>query len=62
MWRLDGDSMIIAVDFDGTLCHGNWDDVWHDGCSHYYVDGDVLKNKKIPVLVYDESEKKYSYL
>lgn len=27
MWRLDGDNMIIGVDFDGTLCHAKWPDV-----------------------------------
>ncbi len=34
-------------------------DVWHDRWSHYYIDGGVERSGIIPVLVYDEEEKKY---
>lgn len=34
--------------------------VWHDGVSHYYVDGNVLKNGRVAVLRYDEKTGRYS--
>lgn len=34
--------------------------VWHDGASHYYVDGDVLKNGRVEVLSYDEKTGNYN--
>lgn len=33
--------------------------IYFDGCSHYYIDGDVLKNGYIPILMYDTNENKY---
>lgn len=37
----------------------NSHDIFWDGASHYYCDGTVAVSRKIPVLVYDEEEKKY---
>ena len=31
----------------------------YDGQSHYYIDGDVLKNGIVPVIMYDTNEKKF---
>ena len=33
--------------------------IYFDGCSHYYIDGDVLKNGYITILMYDTNENKY---
>ena len=33
--------------------------IYYDGCSHYYIDGDVLKNGVVPVLMYDTDAKKF---
>lgn len=37
----------------------NYNDVYYDGKSHYYIDGSVTCSKFIPVLVYDEVNNKY---
>ena len=34
--------------------------VWHDGASHYYIDGNVMKNGEVAVLNYDSETGKYS--
>lgn len=33
--------------------------VYYDGYSHYFIDGDVLKNNYVPVLMYDTKDKKF---
>ena len=35
--------------------------IYHDGMSHYYIDGTVVVSGKIPVLSYDEKSGKYIY-
>ena len=37
----------------------NFHDVVWDGQSHYYIDGSVRSGRRIPILVYDENEKRY---
>ena len=37
----------------------DYEGVWHDGASHFYIDGAVMKTGQIPVLAYDESTGKY---
>lgn len=39
----------------------NFHGVYHDGMSHYYIDGTVVESGKIPVLAYDETSGKYIY-
>lgn len=34
--------------------------VYHDGQSHYYLDGTVNESGRIPILAYDEKEGTYS--
>ncbi len=34
-------------------------DVYHDGASHYYIDGSVYKHGKLLLLAYDEEDGKY---
>lgn len=34
-------------------------DVYHDGASHYYIDGSVYQGGKLLLLAYDESEGRY---
>ena len=34
--------------------------IWHDGASHYYVDGNVVENGHVLVLRYDEATGRYS--
>lgn len=34
--------------------------IWHDGASHYYIDGNVVENGRVLVLRYDEATGKYS--
>lgn len=34
--------------------------VYHDGQSHYYIDGTVNESRRIPILTYDEVSGKYS--
>lgn len=36
--------------------------VYHDGQSHYYIDGTVCVSGKIPILAYDEKSGEYSQL
>ena len=33
--------------------------IWHDGASHYYIDGNVMKNGEVAVLSYDSETGKY---
>lgn len=35
--------------------------IYLDGKSHYFIDGDVMNSKKIPVLCYDTITKKYYF-
>lgn len=37
-------------------------EIYHDSKSHYFIDGDVMNSKKIPVLCYDTITKKYYFL
>jgi len=34
-------------------------DIYHDGKSHYYIDGSVYKHGKLILMCYDEEENKY---
>lgn len=34
--------------------------IWHDGASHYYVDGNVVENGHVLALRYDEATGRYS--
>lgn len=34
--------------------------IWHDGASHYYIDGNVMKNGEVAVLSYDSEAGRYS--
>ena len=36
--------------------------IWHDGASHYYIDGNVMKNGEVAMLSYDSETRKYSGL
>ena len=33
--------------------------MYFDGESHYFIDGDVLENAYVPVLMYDTKKKKF---
>lgn len=46
----------IAVKENTSIDDG---DIYYDGRSHYYIDGETEFTKKIPVLIYDINEKKY---
>ncbi|MBR4026259.1 MAG: metallophosphoesterase [Lachnospiraceae bacterium] len=39
----------------------SYHEVYFDGESHYYIDGDVRKSGKIPLLVYDVEKKSYTW-
>lgn len=34
--------------------------VWHDGASHFYIDGNVMKTGEVDVLKYDSETGEYS--
>lgn len=34
--------------------------IWHDGASHYYVDGNVVRYGEVPLLTFDSKTGKYS--
>ena len=34
-------------------------DIYYDGASHYYIDGTVLKSRRIPVLMVDTKTDRY---
>lgn len=34
--------------------------VWHDGASHWYIDGTVTRSGRLPVLAYDEETGRYT--
>lgn len=34
--------------------------IWHDGASHFYIDGNVMKNGEVAVLSYDSETGKYA--
>ncbi len=34
--------------------------IWHDGASHWYIDGTVTKSGRVPVLAYDEKTGRYT--
>ena len=34
--------------------------IWHDGASHYYIDGNVMKHGEIAVLKYNSKTREYS--
>ncbi len=35
-------------------------DIWFDGASHYYLDGNVMENGRVLVLIFDEATRRYS--
>lgn len=56
---------VIAGHISTAKISGNrtYDGIWHDGQSHYYLDGTTWRSGKIPVLEYDsetENTEKYS--
>jgi serine/threonine protein phosphatase 1 len=40
----------------------NYHDIYHDGKSHYFIDGSVYKDGKLLLLVYDETTGEYMQL
>lgn len=34
--------------------------IWHDGVSHFYIDGNVVANGEVAVLSYDSETEKYT--
>ena len=34
--------------------------IWHDGASHYYIDGNVVRYGEVPVLAFDSKTGRYS--
>ena len=52
---------IIAGHIGTSTISGNpnFNDIYYDGKSHYYIDGTVALSGYIPILVYDEIKKKY---
>lgn len=46
----------------GTLAHDpTFHDVYHDGASHYYIDGSIQLGGQLNVLVYDTETEKYRW-
>ena len=52
---------VIAGHISTAKISGNriYDGIWHDGQSHYYLDGTTWQSEKIPVLEYDSEIGKY---
>ena len=52
---------VIAGHISTAKISGNrtYDGIWHDGQSHYYLDGTTWRSGKIPVLEYDSETEKY---
>lgn len=52
---------IIAGHIGTSVISGNsgFHDIYYDGYAHYYVDGTVLNNGVIPVIMVDTNENKY---
>ena len=52
---------VIAGHISTAKISGNriYDSIWHDGQSHYYLDGTTWRSGKIPVLEYDSETGKY---
>ena len=52
---------VIAGHISTAKISGNriYDGIWHDGQSHYYLDGTTWRSGKIPVLEYDSETGKY---
>ena len=53
---------VIAGHIDTETISGipGYKGIWHDGASHYYIDGGVMRTGCIPVLAYDERTETYS--
>ena len=50
---------VVVTLFSGIAdYHG----VWHDGASHYYIDGNVMEHGEVAVLSYDSGTGKYGGL
>ncbi len=52
---------VIAGHIYSSIMAGDprFHDIYFDGESHYYIDGDVLTSGVIPVLMYDTETKQY---
>ncbi len=59
--KFDGGMIIVAGHtYTSTLARDrNYHDIFFDGLSHYYIDGDVLTSGRIPVLAVDTEKDKY---
>lgn len=53
---------VVAGHIDTETISGipGYKGIWHDGASHYYIDGGVMRTGYIPVLAYDEHTETYS--
>lgn len=56
-WNFD----VIAGHIDTETISGipGYRGIWHDGATHYYIDGGVMRTGRIPVLIYDEATGTY---
>lgn len=60
--KIDGlDMKIVAGHIHTSNISNNprFHDIYYDGASHYYIDGDVFTTGEIPVLMVDTDEDKY---
>lgn len=59
--KFDGGMTIVAGHvYTSTLAKDrNFHDIFYDGVSHYFIDGDVLTSGRIPVLAADVENNKY---
>ena len=45
--------------WDWATGDASFHDIYYDGASHYYIDGTVLKSRRIPVLMVDTKTDRY---
>lgn len=59
--KFDGGMTIVAghVHTSTLVKDRNFHDIFYDGVSHYFIDGDVLMSGRIPVLAADVENNKY---
>lgn len=48
---------VVVTLFSGIVGYRG---IWHDGASHFFIDGNVVQHGEVVVLNYDSETEKYS--
>lgn len=58
-YYVEGNTIFVHAGIEEDAGDASFHDIYYDGASHYYIDGTVLKSRRIPVLMVDTKTDRY---